>query len=332
VYRCTHKTTGTERAVKIIQKQGLSDDEKQDIIQEHQIVKELNHSDIVRMVKLYDTSTAFFMVQEIVRGCECFDALVQQERFTEEQAALIIRKLLSCLAYLDEHNLVHRDVNLENILLGQDTEGNIDYSQVKLIDFGLCAEIKGEKLTHICGKSHYLAPEVMEQRYDTKYDVWSLGCVAYVMLAGFMPFDADTDADVRQQIMDSKTYLSFEDLEWDVVSEDGQNFVASLLTFDADARPSAQEALQHPWLNRGSVAHEERIAKETTLISKETHVTFDDINVVMEYSAPSCCSQDLILSCDFNSSGLTERTVEDDRSCSSSLQHHLIQSPPSTVI
>ena len=267
VFVCQHRYSGTERAVKIIDKSLLIESEYEEVINEYRILKQVDHPNLIRMYEFFDNSGKFYIVQDIVKGGELFDLIEERGKLPEHDVALLMKQVLSCLKYLADENIVHRDINLENILLEEG--GDKDYSNLKIIDFGLATQIKeNDKLTEIVGKTYYLAPEVLEQRYGAKYDVWASGALAYVCLVGFLPFDSNTEAYVRQLIMEGD--VSFNDSEWNGVSDEAKDFVAKLLTYEEDKRPSAEEALRHPWITHAAQASSAIFKKEDSWRAQTT--------------------------------------------------------------
>lgn len=243
VYECYNVHNGADRAVKIIHKDRMCESDYDEVINEFQILKQIDNPNVIRMYEFYDTQDKFYIVQELAKGGELYDELEEQGNFSEKDTALLIKQVLSCLKYLHSQNVIHRDINLENILL----ESNKDYEQLKIIDFGLATTFEdGVKLTEVAGKIHYLAPEVLEDGYGPKYDVWSVGVIAYILLAGFAPFEAEQDAHIRELIVEGN--LSFDDPEWQSVSQQAKDFVAYLLTHEDADRPTAEQALRHPFI------------------------------------------------------------------------------------
>jgi calcium-dependent protein kinase len=100
--------------------------------------------------------------------------------------------------------------------------------------------------TGLLGSCYYLAPQVIDGSYTEKCDVWSCGVLAYLMLAGFCPFDGETEADIHKEILNHNYDFDWEEL--DHINDEAKDFVAYLLTYDEAERPTAEEALQHPWL------------------------------------------------------------------------------------
>ena len=125
-------------------------------------------------------------------GGELFDKIVQEQRFTEEQARFYFRQLCEGVKYCHDQGICHRDLKPENLLVD-------DHGNLKISDFGLSAMYTGgtdaggraELLHTTCGTPNYVAPEVLNDKgYDGfAADMWSMGVILYVLLAGYLPFD-----------------------------------------------------------------------------------------------------------------------------------------------
>ncbi|CAB9526679.1 expressed unknown protein [Seminavis robusta] len=190
------------------------------VIEEFQILTSIDNPNVIRVYCFYETDEKFYIVQELAKGGELFDELEKHE------------------AHLPQRP------QLENILL-DDTR---NYEKLKVIDFGLAAKVEpGDRLFEMVGKPRYIAPEVLgDDGYDLKYDIWSAGVTAYTLMAGYHPFEADHDVEVYQQIVDG--YFDFKGPEWETVSDQAKDFVSKLLTYKDEERPTAEEALSHPWI------------------------------------------------------------------------------------
>jgi len=93
-----------------------------------------------------------------------------------------MKKLFSSLAHMHSQGIVHRDIKPENIMLTSRDE-------LKLIDFGLSKRTQNnQQMKTIAGTPYYMAPEVLEGKYDAKCDTWSLGVLLYVFMSGYLPF------------------------------------------------------------------------------------------------------------------------------------------------
>lgn len=93
----------------------------------------------------------------------------------------------------------------------------------------------------------YMAPEIFKKTGHGKpVDIWAMGVISYFLLCGYTPFDRDTSALEMQAILAGD--YKFDDEYWSGVSDTAKNFVSTCLTLDAEKRPTAKEALEHPWL------------------------------------------------------------------------------------
>lgn len=151
---------------------------------------------------------------------------------------------------------MHRDLKPENILLEQ----NKEFDQIKIIDFGTSLVYDPNKtLDEKLGTPYYIAPEVLNKSYGAKCDVWSAGVITYILLSGMPPFNGQTDQEIMKKVRAGK--FSFDDKSWSAVSQNAKDFISKLLTYNQDNRPSAQEALSHPWITElSNIAVDESMA------------------------------------------------------------------------
>ncbi|EDV22195.1 uncharacterized protein TRIADDRAFT_29114, partial [Trichoplax adhaerens] len=248
-------------AVKIIKKKNLSFTggaltSTSRLMQEVKILKSLHHPCMTTVEDVFDSPEALCIVLELAEGGELFDRVVKYGKYAgarEQEFKVIFYQLLEAVKYLHKNNISHRDLKLENVLLKTDEP----YTLVKLTDFGL-ARIVGDKslMTSYVGTPTYLAPEVLvgNQSYNKAVDLWSLGVVLYVCLAGYQPFtasdseveDADTIEILKSKVLSRRWYRSPD--EWKDVSEEAKELVRGLMQVEAADRLSLDEALGHPWL------------------------------------------------------------------------------------
>lgn len=91
-----------------------------------------------------------------------------------------------------------------------------------------------------------MAPEVLKGRYDQKCDIWSCGVICYILLCGYPPFNDRNDSVIIEKI--KKGDYEFPPEEWATVSQEAKDFVRKLLILEPENRPSATDALKHPWI------------------------------------------------------------------------------------
>jgi len=249
VYEAVEHATSMKWAVKVINKIKLNKQEKEFLRTEIAIMRLIDHPNVIQLKEVFDTKKHLLIVMEMVEGGELFDRILKKRVISEYGASQIIKQLLEVVSYLHEVGIIHRDIKPENILLA-DTS---DIPQIKLADFGL-SKLAGpsdsQKLA--CGTLGYVAPEVLSQEgYNFKADIWSIGVVAYLLLTGRLPFDHK-----EKQVLIDLTLngtISFEASYWDRFTPLASEFIKKLLDRNIDSRPTAHDALQHPWIKTSDV-------------------------------------------------------------------------------
>jgi len=247
VYKCTYNEDQMDYAVKVIDKEALKDDIKL-LQREVEIMKKVNHNNILKLHEIYEDENRVLIVMELVQGSELFDRIVDKGYYNERYSKNIVNQILSAVAYLHKKGIAHRDLKPENLLCSGEGEDEI----VKIADFGLSKIFNEEdELVTSCGTPGYVAPEVLLcESYDKAVDMWGIGIITYVLLAGYPPFYADDDTAMFERIMNCD--YDFDDECWDDVTDLAKDFIQKLLVKDPDQRLTAEGAMQHPWLNSES--------------------------------------------------------------------------------
>ncbi|XP_074029199.1 serine/threonine-protein kinase GL21140 [Leptinotarsa decemlineata] len=241
---CKDVTTNKEYALKIIDKSKCKG--KEDMIEnEVKILRKVHHPYIMSLIEETDTKNMLYLVCEYVKGGDLFDTITVAQKFSEDQASLMINHLISALAYLHNLNIVHRDIKPENLLV------ELEDNQVKLLklgDFGLACEVT-KPLYTVCGTPTYVAPEILaESGYGLKIDVWAAGVILYILLCGYPPFvSQDNDQEKLFDCILSGQY-DFPDEYWQDVSPLAKELIQNMLQLDPELRFSAEDVLDHPWL------------------------------------------------------------------------------------
>ena len=241
VYSCIHKASGHERAVKVVPKSDSKGNKA--VRKEFKFLTQLDHPNLCRAYELFEDAENLFIVTDLYEGGDLFELVRKQGPLKEHEAAIVMQQLLSCIHHCHENNIVHRDLKMENILLQKN-----DFHNLKVIDFGLSKEPKANKkaFSDVVGSVSYLSPQMLEYEYNLKCDIWALGVVAYVLLCGRFPFEARKKVDEIHNI--ASGLVHFNHSIFDTYSTGCTRFIRSLLAYKEDDRPSAKEALRHPWL------------------------------------------------------------------------------------
>ncbi|ORY04416.1 hypothetical protein K493DRAFT_205793 [Basidiobolus meristosporus CBS 931.73] len=200
--------TGEKYAVKIIQRQirrGAAHDVKRTKSMEKRVVREANmarlllHPSIVTLKNFRATDTHYYLFYEYVDGCQLGQKIGKQG-ISEEKAKQYFQQIVAALSYCHSYSITHRDIKIENILV--DKEDNI-----KLIDFGLANFYnRNAVLKTACGSLPYTAPEILrgESYVGPEVDIWSLGVVLFVMVAGYLPFGDPSKPKNLERVMTGK--------------------------------------------------------------------------------------------------------------------------------
>uniref|UniRef100_A0A672GG56 Serine/threonine-protein kinase DCLK2 n=1 Tax=Salarias fasciatus TaxID=181472 RepID=A0A672GG56_SALFA len=244
VRECVEHSTGREYALKIINK-GKCRGKEHMIQNEVAILRRVKHPNIVLLIEEVDTYSELYLVMELVKGGDLFDAITSANRYTERDASGMLYNLANAIKYLHSLNIVHRDIKPENLLVYEHADGS---KSLKLGDFGLATVVDGPLYT-VCGTPTYVAPEIIaETGYGLKVDIWAAGVITYILLCGFPPFRGSSDDQevLFDQILMGQ--LEFPLPYWDNVSETAKELIRSMLEVEVDQRYTALQVLEHPWV------------------------------------------------------------------------------------
>jgi calcium-dependent protein kinase len=218
---------------------------------EIKILKEMDHPNIMKIYEYYMTDRHLYIVSEYLSGGELFDRVIQEKSFSEANAAEYIRQILSAVSYLHKHQVTHRDLKPENVVF-ESKESN---SALKIIDFGTSKKVKeNEKLKARMGTAYYIAPDVLNGKYDQKCDIWSCGVILYIFLFGIPPFNGKIDDQIFAKIL--KGTFTFPEASENKISAAAKNVITRMLTYQPEKRPTADKILQDPWFGSKTSANQ----------------------------------------------------------------------------
>ena len=191
------------------------------------------------------------IVMECMEGGELFSRILQNQNFTEREAAEVMKEICCAVKHLHDMNIAHRDLKPENILY---SHKDISEATLKLSDFGFAKECQSTDpmFQTPCYTPYYVAPEVLgPEKYNKSCDIWSLGVIMYILLCGYPPFYSEQGKAIspgmKKRIRCGAYEFPKED--WKDVSEDAKTLIQSMLKTNPEERLSIDEVIQHKWIS-----------------------------------------------------------------------------------
>ena len=254
--------TGRIVAIKSFNKKTLSkNNNEKKILYETNLMKQLNHPNITKILELFETEDYIFIIMEYINGGNLFSFIKKRRKLSEKTAKFLFKQIIEGIKYIHSKNIVHRDIKLENILI--DLKNNI-----KICDFGIgkILKKKKEKVFEQCGTPMYMAPEIYlctsEKGYDPfPVDLWSSGIALYIMLSGTIPFlfneenennnnnsfTNDNENKKNQNIL-KYNIINNQPKEIKDISKEANDLIMGLLNKNPKKRYTINDVLNHPWL------------------------------------------------------------------------------------
>ena len=238
-------STNRDMAIKVIKKTHLSLTQIEKVKEEISILKKLNHENIVKFFGFFETNNQLLIKMEYVKYGTLSKWMKNHKTITENEASIILKQILSAVAYLHGKQICHRDIKPQNIMLSQEN----DLNGIKIIDFGLSAQNFDKLMNNdYCGTYIYMAPEQIEKKlYFISVDIWSIGILMFMLLNnGKHPFyvKGDNRKDFIKKIENCK--INF----YNKVSPMAKNLIFKLLEPNPSWRYNAAQAIKHPWITR----------------------------------------------------------------------------------
>eukprot|EP00013_Stygamoeba_regulata_P009560 CAMPEP_0177682574 /NCGR_PEP_ID=MMETSP0447-20121125/31329_1 /TAXON_ID=0 /ORGANISM="Stygamoeba regulata, Strain BSH-02190019" /LENGTH=832 /DNA_ID=CAMNT_0019192081 /DNA_START=130 /DNA_END=2628 /DNA_ORIENTATION=+ len=274
------KADNKEVAVKIIDKSKSGMSTLTMLQAEIDIMAKVNHKHVVHLDAIYETQKYLFLAMELVTGGPLIDKVINRGYLTEKEAAIVTRQLLEAIDYLHSIGVVHRDLKPENLLCSVPGIGTI--GDIKVTDFGLSKLMTGSRiqtrsqtkkavvtsLKSMCGTPNYFAPEVVTGAgYGEQVDAWAAGVILYILLSGCFPYSGEKP-ELYHSIVNEDP--DFDDDVWQQVSDSAKDLVLKLMNKNQMERPTAREALAHPWLKLARQPGESQILRAASQRLKGT--------------------------------------------------------------
>ena len=266
VYLTSKKGSNQLFATKKVSKQKVETPSiKKYFINEINILRELNHKNIVRLETIRQTVHNFYIITEFYNGgglSECLrkHRMIKGKPFSEEIVQHLMRQIIDALKYLHLKKIMHRDLKLDNILINFESEEdknnlNMLKAQVKIIDFGFATYLNDNGLRFsILGSPINMDPilltKLLNQNisnligYDEKADIWSVGTVCYELITGRVIFHSQNVTDLVRLVEYGYYHIPFD------LSQEMFSFLTSMLQYTSKNRLNAEELSKHPFLTK----------------------------------------------------------------------------------
>ena len=237
-----NKLTGEKVAIKILDKKKIKiNSERKRIQRELNIIKKLNHINIIKILQIKEDTNNIYIIMEYIEN-NLFLYILNTKNLSEKECSFYFFQLICGIDYIHSQGIVHRDLKPENILL---TKKRL----LKIIDFGLSNYfIKGKLLSTSCGSPSYTAPEILlGKKYDGfASDIWMIGIILFVMVCGYLPFDEKDDKNILfKKIVKGKVeYPKY-------ISNDVKHLLQKILVVNPEKRISINEIKQHQFYLSG---------------------------------------------------------------------------------
>lgn len=248
VYLVDNKVISNQRAMKKVKFSESNENNKKEIEKtkleirnEINILKLLNHPNILKLYEYYDQATSMFIITEYCQGGEM---MKNSKKLPSFQVAVVMYQLFLAINYYQSKNIIHRDLKPENILIKKVDDSGLFH--IRVIDFGVAiventVEEKEPRKKAVAGSLNYMAPEVFSGNYSFECDLWSCGVILFLLLTGKFPFDGENENETIQLIKQgkyNKNLLSSQD-------SNEKNLISDLLEVNPKKRITVKKALDH---------------------------------------------------------------------------------------
>ena len=230
-------------AVKIIDKASMTKSStKSKLKSEIKIHKSMSHINIVKFEHYFEDNENVYILLEICKNKTLNELLKRRKIISELEMRYYLAQILSAVKYMHENKVIHRDLKLGNLFLGQNL-------MIKIGDFGLATrlEYEGERKHTVCGTPNYIAPEILENKHSGhsyEVDYWAIGVIVYTLLIGKPPFETEDVKETYKKI----TADSYEFPSNVFISDEARNFIKEILVIDPNKRLTPDKMLKHPFM------------------------------------------------------------------------------------
>ena len=238
------------RSMRIIRKNSKkhnNEEEDNTVFEEVKILKGINHKHICQLYECVTTPHNYFLIMDYCKEGNLESKLKWSIKYSESQIKYLAFQLFGAVQYLNKNNYMHTDIKPINILIDEiiKNDSDEDLFNIKLLNFGSYGE-SIESNSNINRLPYYVAPEVINNKFDVTSDVWSIGVIIYQMFYGEVPFGGDNVNEVYANINKGKITQSLS------ASSNLKDLLNLIFVKDCKKRINVNKCLEHKWFYVGS--------------------------------------------------------------------------------
>ena len=285
-------TKSLKYAIKTIKKNIFNKHSIESIKREVDILRSLDHPNIVKYFETYEDDYYLHIVMEYIAGDNLFLVLTDQKRFkfTERAISKIMICLLKAVLFLHHNGIIHRDIKPENIVF---IEQN-NFNALKLIDFGLSIQQNARKDNRRVGTPYYMAPEMINGNFVYASDVWSIGVILFTMVTGKQPFRGKSKQEVFDKIKlgeyDTKS------LQRSKCSKELKDLIKKMLVIEHTKRITVESALEHIWFKQFEIDKKINLVVDQEIIESLKQFQYQNVfqKEIRFYLAKLCNDKEIL--------------------------------------
>ena len=279
-------------AIKTIKKNIFKRHSIESIKREVDILRSLDHPNIVKYFETYEDECYLHIVMEYIAGDNLFRVLTDQKgfKFTERAISKIITCLLKAVLFLHHNGIIHRDIKPENIVFVEPD----NFNALKLIDFGLSIQQNAKKDNRRVGTPYYMSPEMVRGNFNYASDVWSIGVILFIMVTGKQPFRGKSKEEVFEKI--KRGAYDKNTLGRAKCSKEVKDLIKKMLVTEHTKRITVECALDHIWFKQFEKNKNINLVVDQEIIESLKQFQYQNIfqKEIRFYLAKLCSDKEII--------------------------------------
>lgn len=271
VFKVKNIKTEEIKVMKIIKKEMIDDDKN--FINEIKTLTQLENTNINKLNEYFIDDSNYYLISNFIPNGELSLYLSQMKFFNEQQTQYIMSQLLNAVNYIHNNNIIHSDITLDHILVDKISENanKEKFFMIKLIDVGI-ANFLNKQINY----NTFISPEVIDNKYSYKCDIWSCGVIMYMLLKGESFFKGNSKDEIYKKIRNEK--IDFDNISG--LSRYAKDLLSKMLERDPEKRFAAKECLKHKWMKLFNERKSENNNANSTQVSSKNIKDLSNSNAI----------------------------------------------------